>query len=145
MPMAGSPGFPTAVGTSASATMSMVDRVNAMVTPDISESTSAERANARSTGSCSRLSWSPVRLCGGVTVGMRAPVFLCARRVRFANGRAVAHRLVDERAHIHDERDAAVAQDRRARHTRDVAHEVAQGLDDDLLLPDQPVDDQADL
>ena len=46
---------------------------------------------------------------------------------------------------VHDQRHPPVAQDRRAGQAGDIAQQCPQGLDDDLLLPDQRVDAQADL
>src|SRR4051812_13884942 len=52
---------------------------------------------------------------------------------------------LDERGHVDDQGNGAVAQDRGAGEPRDVADQVAERLDDNLLLAEQAIHGQTDL
>src|SRR5579864_777962 len=54
-------------------------------------------------------------------------------------------RLRHERCDVHDEGNAAVTEDGRARDARNVPDQMTQRLDHDLLLADQAIDDEADV
>src|SRR6266571_562076 len=62
-------------------------------------------------------------------------------RQRGGHRGVVTNRLGDQCGDVDDQRDAAVAEDGRARNPRDVADQMAEWLDDDLLFADQALDD----
>src|SRR5438105_1456534 len=134
-PTAGSSGRPTAAGISTSRTRSTATDEMAMSTPDISDSVAADRARARSIMTCR---------ASGCMLGLDATDLLSCLLARLGDRgalgrdrRVVANGLRDERRHIDDQCHASVAQNRCARQAWHVADELAERLDDDLLLADE--------